>query len=374
MRRSLVPAVSRDLSTFGYNTQGKLMIRQILAAMLLLLTTAGFAPRQDRFTKTLQPYKGVVPGIDFYAPSRSAVALFENPVREAEAKLSAFLGRELARGAVAICTTLDQRDSVSERRLLKMGYRWVLILTIPESREAGGSQLVASSVQKIGNAILMTTLAPEVEFRSSRVEDMGRSPLSDWLDVGIVSYVTGSGKSNLGFLQDRLEEAFPLEDVISMSRPFVAPAEMGGERIQLDGNFGGVPGRGGPPAGVFVNGGSGGSGTLAQRQADPGHGSGGAGNVVRQSAASGVAQVPGQDTIALPKDVQDRMFFDAEAASFFLYIIEKLGTEKCRALIQASLEKKDLHKLLTQDNMLGPDFDAIEKDWQNWLKNQKVAR
>ena len=69
------------------------------------------------------------------------------------------------------------------------------------------------------------SLAKQKEFRSSRLDDTGRSPLTDWLDIGLAAYVSESANSNLKFLQDRMEEAFPLEDVLGMVRPFVVPGE-----------------------------------------------------------------------------------------------------------------------------------------------------
>lgn len=73
----------------------------------------------------------------------------------------------------------------------------------------------------------------------------------------------------------------------------------------------------------------------------------------------------------LPKDVQDRMLFDAESSSFFAYIMEKLGVEKCKAVVQASLENKNVREVILRPDMLGSDFDAVEAGWQSWLKNQK---
>lgn len=368
------------------------MTRQIGAVMVLLAVTAGFAPQQDNFTKNFKLFREIVPGIVFFAAARSDVVPFEKPVKEAQVKLATFLGKDLPRGVLAICSTLEQKDSISERRLLKMGYRWALILLTPEAtrqqmlaqikaqmggqlppalmqliqspppelKAAGISQLVASSVQKIGNAILVTTLAPEMEFRSSRVDDVGRSPLSDWLDIGIVAYVAGSGRSTLKFLQDHLEEAFPLEDVLSMSRPFVAPATDGGPgggvRIVTAG--GPVPGAspqtpaGGGPGEmrVAISGGT----HAAVRSGDPG------------GPPQGMPVA-----MTMPKDVQDRLLFDAESSSFFAYLIDKLGIEKCKVVVLANREKKDTREILLQKDMLGSDFETIEKDWQTWVKSQK---
>jgi hypothetical protein len=364
--------------------------------MAVLVLTAGFATAQDSFTKNFRPFKGVVPGIDFFAASRNDITPLEKPIREAREKLATFLGRELARGALVICSSLEQRDSVSEPRLLRMGYSWVLIQLTPEvanqqrlaqmKAQMGGmippevlarfqnpspdvraaflSRVMGSLVQKVANATLVTTLTPDREFRSSRLDDMGRSPLADWIDIGLLSYASGTG-SNLRFLQDRLEEAFPLDDVISMSRPFIAPTIDGGSgggqtRVFVAGS----PGQGGPPQAGFgearempVGGTQGGS--------DGGRSGESAG--LRSSDRGGARG----GLMNLPKDVQDRMLFDAQASSFFTYLVEKVGIEKCKALVQASREGKNTRDLVLGQDMLGADVDVIETDWQGWLKKQK---
>ena len=352
---------------------------------MLLVAAAGFAQQQDNFARNFKLFKDTVPGIDFFAAARSDVVPFEKPVREAQEKLGLFLGKDLPRGVLAICSTLEQKDSINERRLLKMGYRWALILLTPEATsqqmlaqikaQLGGqlppaalqmiqspppelkaartSQLVASSVQKIGNAILMTALAPGTEFRSSRVDDVGRSPLADWLDIGIVSYAAGSAKSTLKFLQDHLEEGFPLEDVLSMSRPFVAPAADGSP----------AEGGSGAPMLTAASPGSGGSAPTP-----PGGGAGGMRIVV---SGGGGGQPRGMPfSMTMPKDVQDRMLFDAEASTFFSYMIEKLGIEKCRAVVLANREEKGTLDILLQKDVFGSEIEALEKDWQTWVKAQ----
>lgn len=75
--------------------------------------------------------------------------------------------------------------------------------------------------------------------------------------------------------------------------------------------------------------------------------------------------------MTMPKDVQDRLLFDAEASSFFSYIIEKLGVEKCRAVVLANREKKDTREILLQKDMFGSEIETLEKDWQTWVKAQK---
>jgi hypothetical protein len=75
--------------------------------------------------------------------------------------------------------------------------------------------------------------------------------------------------------------------------------------------------------------------------------------------------------MTMPKDVQDRLLFDAESSSFFAYLIDKLGIEKCKAVVLANREKKNTREILLQKDMLGSDFETIEKDWQTWVKSQK---
>jgi hypothetical protein len=369
------------------------MARQMAAAMALLVLTAGFAQQQDSFTKNFRAFKDVVPGIDFYAAARNDVAPLEQPVREARERLSTFLGKDLTRGALVICSSLEQRDSVGEPRLLRMGYRWALIQLTPEvtnqqrlaqiKAQMGGmvppellarlqnpspdmraaflSRVVGSLVQKVANATLVTTLTPEREFRSSRLDDMGRSPLADWIDIGLLSYAAGTAP-NLRFLQDRMEEAFPLEDVISMSRPFIVP--------NIDGGSGG----GGQMRIVTA----GGRGPGGSQQAGPGEGRqtqmvvpGGGSGGMRSGDRGGDSGGMRGGAMNLPKDVQDRMLFDAQASSFFSYLIQKVGIEKCKTLVRANRENQNARNLVLRPDMLGPDIDAIEKDWQDWLKKQK---
>ncbi len=73
----------------------------------------------------------------------------------------------------------------------------------------------------------------------------------------------------------------------------------------------------------------------------------------------------------MPKDVQDRMSFDGQAAAFFAYIIEKAGIEKMKGMVQASREGKDLREMLQRPEYFGSDMEKIEADWQAWVKAQK---
>jgi hypothetical protein len=204
----------------------------------------------------------------------------------------------------------------------------------PSGQEARAATTLATQV---GYATLMTTLSPEKSYRTSRIDDMGKSPLVDWLDIALVADATGTWTNNLRFLQDRLEEAFPLDDVLIMNRPFVAQQDSGG------GGGGGTQ--------VMTMGGS------------AGGAAGGAPNSGGQGGRGGGART-------LPKDVQDRTLFDAQAATFFRYLIEKVGIEKVREVVQKNIKGEE--SLLVVQSMLGSDFDKVEKDWQTWVKAQTM--
>ncbi len=340
----------------------------IVAALVAMTSLGIVAAQTDNFTKNFNPYKEVASGIDFYAGSKGDVAPFEKAAREARDRLAAFLGNDLPRGAVVICSSLEQRDTVSEARVLRMGYRWVLIELTPEAAaqqmiarikaQSGGQvpagmlerlqnrtperkaadevRLVNSVVQKMAYAMVTTALGADKVYRISRADDVGRSPLPDWMDVGLASHAAGGPGFNVRFLKDRMDEAFPLEDVLSMSRPFVAPAEgtSGGDRFVIRMGQGGG---GSAPAGSAGGGGQGRGGGMN-----------------------------------MPKDVQDRMMFDAEASSFFTFVLEKAGLDKVKRLVDEARQGREPAELLTQQDMLGRELEKIEEDWRSWLKDLKV--
>jgi len=354
---------------------------QVIVAVVVISIVSVFPQSQsDNFIKNFNIFRNPTTGIDFYAGSKSDVAPFEKQIAEARERLSVFLGSDLTRGAVVICSTLAQKDSVSEARMLRQGYRWVLIELTPEAnaqqilarikaesggevppglperlqnrspemRAAGDARLVSSVVQRMAYATIMTTLAPDKPFRASRADDMARSPLPDWIDVGLASYAVGGPGFNFRLLKDRIEEAFPLEDVLTMSRPFVAPTSGGGSGGQA----------------VFV-------------QAAPGGSGGGARVDVPFSPPGGQATGGGGGRqrgggMNLSKDVQDRMMFDAEASSFFSYLVAKAGLEKVKGIVKQSLEVKDSLDVLSRSGAVDKDFEKVEQDWQSWLKEQKT--
>jgi hypothetical protein len=344
-------------------------------------------PQEDSFSRNFKKFKDVIAGVDFFAGNRVELAPFEKPLAEARQKLSAFLGDDLAKGAIVICGKLEQKDSVNEIKVLRMGYRWVLIQLTPEAsnqqmlanfkpppgaqlppgmleklqnpspemKAAAEAAMISATARRFANAVISMTLAKDKEFRSSRLDDTGRSPLSDWLDIGLAAYASGSVNSNLRFLQDRMEEAFPLEDILGMSRPFVAPGEGGAIA--------------GGPIAVFRGPGA--------SEPVPGPGAATAGGPPRVGAAappSGEQMVVprGSPSAGMPKEVQDRMLFDAQAATFFNYLIQKAGVEKGKELIQWDQEGKDPVEFVTRPDVFGPDLEKTEKEWQAWLKSQKA--
>lgn len=332
---------------------------------------AGFYP-QDSFSKNFRTFREVAPGVTFFAGNPADVQPFVKPLSEARHRLGSFLGKELSPGAVVLCTSLAQRDSVNEARILKMGHKWVLIqLTAeasrqqmlaqiraqaagqipprmlerlqnqtPEMKKTADRRLISSTVQRYAAAALMATLAPDKPFRSSRIEDAGRSPLSDWLDVGLAAYAAANSNANLRFLQERLEESFPLEDVLAMSRPFAAPAA--------------GPSFGGGDERVVI--------MLA-----PGTATG--------EMSSG-AQGPGAARMAggagMPKDLQDRICFDAQAATFFYYLVQQLGTVRVKEMVQWNLGGKEVREYLVRPEILGSDLEKIERDWHDWIRKTEA--
>ena len=80
----------------------------------------------------------------------------------------------------------------------------------------------------------------------------------------------------------------------------------------------------------------------------------------------------GSTSAGMPKEVQDRMLFDAQAATFFNYLIQKAGVEKGKELVEWDQEGKDPVEFVTRPDVFGPDLEKTEKEWQVWLKSQKA--
>jgi len=349
--------------------------------------------RYKGFAKFAQPASG----IDFFASNRSVIAPFEKPAADSMAKLRVLLGENLPKGAIFVCSTLAQKDSVYEPQVLKMGYGWTLTATTADMRsqemmeriksQMGNEipaeilerlknrppamaadfekQMVNSTVQQIAYAVLQSLLARNLQYRSSRLDDMGKSPLPDWLDIGIAAYASGSNQ-NVSFLQQNMEQTFPIEDIISMSRPFVASNldsnNGGGSRggMSRSGESGGgMMGSGGFPMG------SGGGQGFPPAGMGGGRGSGGFGG--------GNSQRGGPQR-TLSKDEQDRMLFDSQSSTFFAYMIEKIGIEKVKELIRETQNGMESREFITRPDMLGSDFEKIEDNWIAWVKAQKPER
>ena len=226
-----------------------------------------------------------------------------------------------------------------EPKVLRSGYGWSLTAETPEVRaqamleriksQMGGevpaeirdrmqkmqpemmanaeSQMVSSVTQQIAYAVMQTLLNKELQYRSSRLDDMGKSPLPDWLDIGIASYVSGVNTA-LPYLKQNMDQTFPIEDVLSMARPFVASSsgQNGGGGNgrsgggNSGGNFGGAPGGGMPGGGQggFPGGGrgmggfpGGGGRAVFPAVACPGGGQGG----LAARAASAASAVDSKD-------------------------------------------------------------------------------
>ncbi|MDM7997193.1 MAG: hypothetical protein QUT30_16095 [Acidobacteriota bacterium] len=373
------------------------MIRPIIAVFVFIAAfgVSSATAQQPASFKNFASFRNIVPGIDFFASNRQAIAPYEKPTAETMAKLRELFGNELPKGAIFICSTLEQKDSIYEPKVLKMGYSWTLKAETPAVRSQQmleriksrmgdnvpaelldrmknmpsdmtanfEKQMIASMTQQIAYAILQTMLSEGLQFRSSRLDDMGKSPLPDWLDIGIASYVSGNN-SALAFLQQNMDQSFPLEDVLSMARPFVANFSdqngggFGGGMPSMGGGNGrqrgGMPGSGG---GGMPNFGGGGM---------PNFGGGG------MNGSGGPGGMRGGAQRTLPKDEQDRMLFDGQASTFFCFIFEKIGLEKIRELIKEAREGKESRDYLGRTDVLGTDFQKIETDWAAWVKAQKA--
>jgi len=144
---------------------------------------------------------------------------------------------------------------------------------------------------------------------------------------------------------------------------------------------------GGRSAGGFPSGGfPGGSGGFPQG-GFPG-GSGGRGMGGFPGGASGFPQGGGMggpggqrggsqrnmpNTSNMSKDEQDRMLFDGQSSSFFLYLLEKLGVDRVKELLAEAQEGKESREYLGKPDVLGTDFAKIEEDWAAWMKAQDQA-
>jgi hypothetical protein len=439
----------------------------------ILIATLGAGSgnaQQDVQFKNFKSFKQLAPGVDFYASDRKAVAPYEKPARDAIAKLRDLFGEDLPQGAIFICSNLAQKDAVYEPKVLKMGYRWSLTVINPEVRiqemlervksEMGGNipadmqariksmqarmeselsnmtadaanEQVTTTIENISYAVVQTLLVKDLQYRSSRLDDMGKSPLPDWLDIGIASYVSGSN-STVAYLQQNIDQTFTLEDILTMARPFVSSSFQsgggsGGGSMRFGGGRGGRGGgggRGGMPPGGFGGGfegmppggfgggfegmppggfgggfegmppgGFGGSGMppggfggfegmppggFGGFEGMPPGGFGGSGMPRSNSGSRGQGGFRGgqnggqrDGSRVLQKDEQDRALFDGQASTFFAYMIEKAGIEKVKELIRQAKQGKESIEYISKPEVFGPDFGKLEEDWTEWVKSLK---
>jgi chorismate mutase len=372
------------------------MVRPVVTvlSLLVILGTAQAEAQEAPVFKNFASFRQIVPGIDFFASSRQVVTPYEKPAAETVARLKNLFGADLPKGAIFICSTVQQRDSIYEPKVLKAGYRWTLTAITAEVRnqemlarikaQMGGGpipaeiadrmrsripemsaqlekQTVSTMTQQIAYAVNQCLQNKDFQFRSSRLNDMGKSPLPDWLDIGIAAYASGYDP-NISFLQQHMDQTFPLEDVLSMSRPFVASSsDQGGNT----GNRGAEAGDGANRGEMTGMGGGGNPG---------GFSSGGFGGRGQGGSGGGGGGQRGGGQRVLPKDEQDRMLFDGQSSTFFSYLLEKIGIEKVKALLEQAEAGKESREFIMQDSVLGSDFGKIEEDWVNWAKALKTEQ
>ncbi len=401
------------------------MTQRLISATLFLSFIACFGLAQDNPFPKFKVFREAVPGIDFYANQKTEVDPFIKPLADARGKMASFLGDDIAKGAIFICSTLAQKDSIYDQRIFKF-YKWYLIqLTAEAQREERAARVQAAAAaaaaqggqsgqggrseqagqsgrsgrgeqsgqggrqggtpggmqspeframaearaatqlaSQMGYAILMSSLNNEKPYRPSRLDDMSRSPLNDWLDIALVAHATGTAQSAYRVLQERADDCFPLDDVLSMSRPFVAQTTDSG------GGSGGGGGMGGGPVMITGAGPGGGtsSGTVAINTGVGGGDRGSAGQAGGRGGSVGQGGGRGGSRV-LSKDVVDRMVFDAQGTAFFTYLIEKAGIEKVKDLVQQ--QRKGTESLAVVQTLLGADVDKTEMEFMDWVKTKK---
>ncbi len=368
---------------------GSVMVQSVIIAFVLIVAFGAdpVAAQQSVQYKNFVYFAEPVPGIDFFASNQKEIAPYEKPLTASMGRLEMLFGKNMPKGAIFICSTIEQRDAVYEPKILKMGYGWTLTLTTagaraqqmlerikaqmgdeipaeilerfknrpPEMNAEAEKQAASTLMRQVAYAILQTMLNKDLRYRSSRIDDMGKSPLPDWLDIGIASYAAGD-YIYASYLQEHMEESFPIEDILTMSRPFVASSYG-----QSSGGGGGMMGRsGGAQGGTPPN--------FGGDQGAPPAGFSGRG----QGGSSGGGGQRGNFQRTIPKDEQDRMLFDGQSSTFFCYLMDKIGIEKVKELIRKVQEGTEGRELLAQPELLGPDFGEIEKDWIEWVKALKT--
>jgi hypothetical protein len=416
-----------------------MMARIIATAFIfsaLIFPQSILAQEADSY-KSFTKYGGLVPGVDFFASKKQLVLPYEKPVAELVDRLEHLFGTPLPQGSIFICSTLEQKDSIYEPMILKMGYAWTLSVESSDIRtqemleqmksrmgneipaemldrmKSMQSSMVATeenrtvqeTVSRMAYAVIQTSFAKNLKYRSTRLNDMGKSPLPDWMDIGIGVYATGEDP-NLAYLKQNMEQTFPLEDILTMSRPFVASTFLqgtssGGGSGSFGGRGGNSSGEGFPPGGFggggegfppggfggggegfppggFGGGGqgfpAGGFGGMSQGggQGFPPGGFGGEGQNGGQRTSRGNGGQRGGPQRTIPKDEQDQMIFDGQSSTFFAFLLEKVGVEKVRELIHAVQNGTEGRDFIARPDMLGGDYGEIEKEWIDWVQNLQI--
>ena len=121
------------------------MIQRLISATLFLSLFACFGLAQDNPFPKFKVFREAVPGIDFYANEKTEVDPFIKPLADARGKMASYLGDDIAKGAIFICSTLAQKDSIYDQRIFKF-YKWYLIqLTSEAQREERAARMQAAA-------------------------------------------------------------------------------------------------------------------------------------------------------------------------------------------------------------------------------------
>lgn len=65
------------------------------------------------------------------------------------------------------------------------------------------------------------------------------------------------------------------------------------------------------------------------------------------------------------------MLFDGQSSTFLAFLIKKVGIEKVRELIRSVSEGVEGRDFIAQPDMLGDDYNKIEEEWVDWVKDLK---
>ena len=171
-----------------HNGIGQSFVMHSFVYLIILICMAGICQAQENlFSRNFTLFPGLVQGVDFFATSQNQVKAFEKPIADARQRLQQFLGDDLAPGAVFICSSVITLtpDVGVQQSIQRMKSRMEDGQIPPEMlnrirQRASGleSRMVETTALHLGYAILTTTLNPDKEFRTSRLEDMNRSPLA----------------------------------------------------------------------------------------------------------------------------------------------------------------------------------------------------